>query len=103
VGPVELQRLLDIVMMRANAAVAAVDGQKDFEADMKQCGPAGTRDWAAGFCVGRESFKSSWPKTSIGPTDQAILRQISEASKGELEAPAFASSATGCLCITRRI
>lgn len=89
VGPVELQRLLDIVMMRANAAIAAVDGQRDFEADMKQRGPAGTRDWAVGFCFGRESFSSSWSKTSIGPTDHAILRQIAEASKGELEAPAI--------------
>jgi len=85
--PADLQRFLDIVMMRANAAIATVDGQSDFEADMERRGVSGVRDWASGFHAGRESFKSSWPKKSVGPTDQAILRQITEATTHGLPAP----------------
>jgi len=85
--PADLQRFLDILMMRANAAIATVDGQIDFPADMKQRGVVGVREWASGFHTGRESFKSSWPKKSVGPTDQAILRQITEARTHGLLAP----------------
>ena len=85
--PAELQRFLDIVMMRANAAITVIDGQSDFEADMTQRGAGGVREWASGFHAGRESFKSSWPKKSVGPTDQAILRQIAEARTHGLPAP----------------
>ena len=74
-------------MMRANAAIATVDDLSDFEADMTQRGAGGVREWASGFHAGRESFKSSWPKKSVGPTDQAILRQITEASSRGLSAP----------------
>lgn len=85
--PTGLQRCVDIVMMRANSAIATADGQSDFPAEMKQRGSGGAREWASGFHAGRESFASSWPKKSVAPTDQAILRQITEARRHGLPAP----------------
>lgn len=83
-GPLELQRFLDVVMMRANGAIAAADAPKDFEDQMTQRGLKGQSDWAAGFTLGCEKFKSSWPAKSTGPNDRAIQRQISDGSKAGL-------------------
>jgi hypothetical protein len=85
-GPLELQRFLDIVMMRASGAIAAADAPKDFEDQMTQRGNQGQSDWAAGFTLGFEKFKSSWPAKSTGPDDRAILRQISDGSNAALGA-----------------
>ena len=83
--PLELQRFLDIVMMRAHDAIATAEDPKDFALQMAQRGPKGQQDWAAGFILGCEKFKSSWPAKSTGPDDRAVQRQISDGSKAGLE------------------
>ncbi|WFE74716.1 UPF0149 family protein [Roseinatronobacter sp. S2] len=84
-GPLELQRFLDIVMMRAHGAIAVAEDPEDFARQMAQRGPKGRQDWAAGFTLGCEKFKSSWPAKATGPKDRAVQRQISDRSKAGLE------------------
>jgi len=84
-APLELQRFLDIVMMRAHDAIGTAEDPEVFARQMAQRGPKGQQDWAAGFTLGCEKFKSSWPAISTGPNDRAVQRQISEGSKAGLE------------------
>ena len=84
-GPLELQRFLDIVMIRANGAITVAEVPANFVAQMTERGHKGQQDWATGFTLGCEKFQSSWPARSSDPNDRAIQRQISEASSGRLE------------------
>jgi len=84
-GPLELQRFLDIVMMRAHAAIAVAEDPEDFALQMTERGAQGQQDWAAGFTLGCEKFKSSWPAKATGPNDRAVQRQIGDGSKAGFE------------------
>lgn len=85
-GPTDLQRFLDIVMMRAHAAIAIAEEPEDFALQMTERGAQGQQDWAAGFTLGCEKFKSSWPAKATGPNDRAVQRQINNGSKAGLGA-----------------
>jgi hypothetical protein len=72
-----VQRFLDLIMLRANQALAlAEDG--DFARAMQG---RDTAAWAAGFTQACTGFKSSWPAKSTGPDDKAMQKRVAEAAR----------------------
>lgn len=82
--PISLQRFLDIVMIRANDAIALAEDGGVFERRMGTLADLETQDWAAGFTTGCESFRASWPAKSTGPNDRAMQRMVSDGAGGGL-------------------
>jgi hypothetical protein len=76
--PSNLQRFLDMVMMRANAAIRLAEEVSAFERYM---GALAAQDWAAGFSHGCTTFKSSWPAKSTRPDDKAMQKLVAGAAK----------------------
>lgn len=79
-----LQRFLDLVMLRANGAIALAGDSTEFE---RRLGEIDARKWAAGFSKGCTSFKSSWPARSTRPDDRAMQKLVAQAAEA-----GFASS-----------
>ncbi|MBA2437987.1 MAG: UPF0149 family protein [Acidimicrobiia bacterium] len=73
-----LQRFLDIVMMRANDAIALAEDSAAFE---RHLGKLPVQDWAAGFSQGCTTFKSSWPAKSTGPDDRTMQKLVAKAAE----------------------
>jgi hypothetical protein len=83
-----VQRFLDIVMMRANGAIALADDSAALE---RHLGKLSVQDWAAGFSQGCTTFKSSWPAKSTGPDDRTMQKLVTKAAEagfttGDLQA-----------------
>ncbi|OSP53727.1 UPF0149 family protein [Pseudoruegeria sp. SK021] len=79
-----LQRFLDLMMFRYDAALDQLADPATCEAALAAMSPGSLGDWCAGFLAGKQNFKSSWPAKTLGPADKAILRQITQRT----EAPA---------------
>jgi len=73
-----LQRFLDIVMLRANDAIALAGESAAFARQMES---RVLMDWAAGFTRGCTTFKSSWPAKSTGPDDRAMQKLVAKAAE----------------------
>jgi len=71
--PTNLQRLLDLVMMRANDATRLAE---DSGAVERRLGKTDAQDWAAGFSKGCATFRSSWPAKSTRPDDKAMQKLV---------------------------
>jgi yecA family protein len=71
-----LQRFLDLLLLRYNAALAKLADPKELERAFQSTDSPALRDWCEGFLEGRQNFKTSWPAKSLGPNDRAMLRQI---------------------------
>jgi hypothetical protein len=85
-----VQRFLDIVMMRANGAIALAE---DSAAVERHLGKMSVQDWAAGFSQGCTTFKSSWPAKSTGPDDRTMQKLVAKAAE-----TGFATSDLRTLC-----
>ena len=75
--PTNLQRFLDLVMQRANQAIALAEDAAAFARHMKGCD---TADWATGFSRACTGFKSSWPAKATAPDDRAMQKRVAEAA-----------------------
>ncbi len=78
-GPITIQRFIDIVMMRVNATVAQACDSDLFASTTASRPKLAMRDWAAGFTLGCKTFRSSWPAKAVGPDDHAMRHLISDA------------------------
>lgn len=75
--PSNLQRFLDLVMLRAHRANAFAEDNTEFE---RQLGQIDAGEWAAGFSKGCTSFKSSWPAKLTRPDDRAMQTLVAQAA-----------------------
>jgi hypothetical protein len=71
-----LQRFLNLLMHRNNAALAVLAEPKSMERALRAMASLGQSDWSEGFLAGKQSFKPCWPAKSLGESDKAVLRQI---------------------------
>jgi hypothetical protein len=71
-----LQRLMDLVVMRANSTIKIAGDEAQLLHKLKSMTKSGQREWAEGFLQGVESFKSSWPAKSMDPDDLVALRTM---------------------------
>lgn len=79
--PAGIQRFLDIVMMRANAAIALMDDEQGFQSVMTKRSKPGRHDWAAGFTAAHEASRPAWPAKALAPDDRAMLKLIAEGAR----------------------
>ena len=76
--PSNLQRFLDLVMLRANGAIALAGDSTEFE---RRLGETDARQWATGFSKGCTRFKSSWPAKLTRPDDRAVQKLVAQAAE----------------------
>lgn len=79
----DLQRFLDIVMLRYNTCNEAAADVAGLRAKFNKLPAAGWADWASGFMTVCAEFKSGWPTRSLKKDDKAMLRLINEAVSTE--------------------
>jgi len=71
-----LQRFLDLLLHRYNAAIEKLTDPKGLDRMFRRMNTASLRDWSAGFLEGKQNFNTSWPARPLGANDKAMLRQI---------------------------
>lgn len=77
--PDTIQRFIDLIMMRATAAIEQARDNEVFVPVMAKRSKMAMRDWAGGFSHACDTFSSSWPAKSTGPDDRAMKVRISDA------------------------
>ena len=77
--PDTIQRFIDLIMMRATAAIEQARDNEVFVPVMAKRSKMAMRDWAGGFSHACDTFSSSWPAKSVGPDDRAMKVRISDA------------------------
>lgn len=83
----QLQRFLDLVMLRYNAANEDIANTEETGARLKSYGQNGLRQWARGFTDAIEFDNSAWPSRNLRKDDKAILRKIAATGDGITEPP----------------
>lgn len=81
----QLQRFLDLVMLRYIAANEDLADSEETRARLKSYGKNGLRQWARGFTDAKELNRSVWPSRDLRKDDKAILRQIAATGDGSAE------------------
>lgn len=76
--PSNLQRFLDLVMLRAHGANALAGTSTEVE---RRLGEIDAGEWAAGFNKGCTLFKSSWPAKLTRPDDRAMQKLVAQAAE----------------------
>jgi hypothetical protein len=77
-----LQRFLDIVMLRYNAANEAAQDTATSRGRLNRISARAWVDWAEGFATATTEFKSSWRARTLNKDDKAILKMTSKAADG---------------------
>lgn len=78
VDPSRFQRVMDLVMMRAQAASDQVVEPEAFAASMTARSKKGQKEWVAGFAYAIETFRSAWPKKGLTEEDRRLLAMVSK-------------------------
>jgi hypothetical protein len=77
-----LQRFLDIVMARYNAANHDAADPALLRERLAALSPQGLGDWAEGFTSAADWFRSAWSGARLGKDDKAMLRRVDQAASG---------------------
>jgi yecA family protein len=78
----ELQRFLDLVLMRYNAANADMADPAVTDARIKAHDARGLRRWAEGFTESVARHKGEWTARTVTGEDKRVLRFIADAASG---------------------
>jgi hypothetical protein len=81
-GMAGLQRFLDLVVARINAAALDSDDPERLRARVAALGPEELRQWAGGFSRVIGQSGASWRHKSVGKPDKAMLSLIAEVGEG---------------------
>jgi yecA family protein len=73
IDPSRFQRLMDLLMMRAEAASDVAAAPNEFVAAMSARSKRGQADWAGGFSDALSRFRTAWPKKRMTTEDKRLL------------------------------
>ena len=85
-GHGELQRFLDLLIMRYNAANADMADPTVTGAAIRAHDEQGLRRWAEGFTEGVALHKGEWPAKTVTGEDKRVLRSIADVASGRTSA-----------------
>lgn len=78
---VQMQRFLDILMLRAENIMAALEHDGAIATSMAIYDDAEICAWASGFKEGYDHFEADWLKASLSNADRIVLRQIADGAR----------------------
>ena len=78
IDPSRFQRVMDLVMMRAQEASDLIAEPEAFTVSMAARSQEGREKWVAGFTQATEMFRSAWPKKGMTGEDRRLLAMGSE-------------------------
>ena len=86
-----LQRYLDIVMLRYNAANQTAPYSTEMKTQLNRLSGRALAAWSTGFVTVTKLFKPSWSAKSLNKDDKSVLRLLSETSEDGKDSPLLKS------------
>ena len=83
----ELQRFLELLTLRADAAVEAVASPRATAARLTALDAGGRARWAAGFVEHVTNLPEAWPWAALGPEDRRMLEALEAAARAGMDEP----------------
>ena len=86
-----LQRYLDIVMLRYNAATETAPNAAEMKTGLDRLSGRALAAWSTGFVTVTKLFKPGWPAKSLNKDDKSVLRLLAETAEDGKDSPLLKS------------